>query len=150
MVKRTATGATILALVLAGWPAAAQTPSDPRTTSLRDASREFSPGFLRDLTPSTAAAPRVAEDTMAAAPPSLAKRQASSRAQIRRTSKAGRIANRILGGAAGAMLGFMAGGSVGAMVSGKCGCDDPGLTGFIIGAPIGAVVGGIAGVYAAQ
>jgi hypothetical protein len=43
----------------------------------------------------------------------------------------------------GGLLGFFAGGLIGAGLEPNCGCDDPGLRGFTIGAPIGAVLGGI-------
>jgi hypothetical protein len=42
--------------------------------------------------------------------------------------------------------GFMVGGLVGSKLEPSCGCDDPGLRGFLIGAPIGAALGAIAGV----
>jgi hypothetical protein len=45
----------------------------------------------------------------------------------------------------GAVGGFFGGGLIGSRLEPTCRCDDPGLTGFVIGAPIGAVVGGIAG-----
>ncbi len=55
-------------------------------------------------------------------------------------------AKRIVGSIAGAVGGFFLGGYAGAAIEGdSCGCDDPGLKGFIIGAPIGAVAGGILG-----
>jgi hypothetical protein len=39
-------------------------------------------------------------------------------------------------------LGFIAGGYAGAAMEGRdCGCDSPGLKGFLIGAPVGAAVG---------
>jgi len=40
----------------------------------------------------------------------------------------------------------MVGGLVGSKLEPSCGCDDPGLRGFLIGAPIGAALGAIAGV----
>ena len=55
------------------------------------------------------------------------------------------VGRKVAGGVVGAVVGFFAGGYLGAMIEGDCGCDDPGLTGFIYGAPIGAIVGGILG-----
>ena len=40
----------------------------------------------------------------------------------------------------------MVGGLVGSKLEPSCGCDDPELRGFLIGAPIGAALGAIAGV----
>ena len=51
----------------------------------------------------------------------------------------------LAGGVLGAVAGFFAGGFLGVAIQGDCMCDDPGLTGFMIGAPIGAVVGGMLG-----
>lgn len=51
----------------------------------------------------------------------------------------------VVGGVLGAVGGFFVGGYLGAMIEGDCGCDDPGLTGFMYGAPIGAIVGGVLG-----
>ena len=46
----------------------------------------------------------------------------------------------------GAIGGLLAGGFIGAKIEGdNCRCDDPGLSGFVIGAPIGAIVGGLIG-----
>jgi hypothetical protein len=57
-------------------------------------------------------------------------------------------ARRIVGGIAGTVGGFFLGGYAGAAIEGdSCGCDDPGLKGFIIGAPIGAILGGILGAH---
>jgi hypothetical protein len=45
--------------------------------------------------------------------------------------------------ALGAFGGFWEGGALGAHLDGtSCGCDDPGLRGFLVGAPIGAITGG--------
>ena len=63
---------------------------------------------------------------------------APSQTRERRNRK---IAGLILGG----LGGFFAGGFIGAKVEPNCGCDDPGLQGFIIGAPIGTILGAIAG-----
>jgi hypothetical protein len=53
---------------------------------------------------------------------------------------------KVLGGVLGAVGGFFAGGFLGAAIEGgRCGCDDPGLAGFLIGAPVGAVTLGIVG-----
>jgi len=44
----------------------------------------------------------------------------------------------------GIIGGLIAGALVGAAIEGdRCGCDDPGLTGSLIGMPIGAVIGGV-------
>ena len=70
------------------------------------------------------------------------------RAQQQRQVRIGRRSpGRIIAGAAvGATAGFFAGGYLGAVIDGDCGgCDDPGFTGFLIGAPVGAAVGGILG-----
>jgi hypothetical protein len=45
----------------------------------------------------------------------------------------------------GAFGGMVAGGYIGAMIEGDCRCDDPGLSGFVIGAPIGMIAGGVLG-----
>ena len=46
----------------------------------------------------------------------------------------------------GAFGGLVAGGYAGVLIEGdRCRCDDPGLSGFVIGAPIGMIVGGIVG-----
>jgi hypothetical protein len=46
----------------------------------------------------------------------------------------------------GAFGGMVAGGYIGVKIEGdRCRCDDPGLSGFVIGAPIGMVVGGVLG-----
>jgi hypothetical protein len=52
----------------------------------------------------------------------------------------------------GAIGGFVVGGLIGADVSSQqsCGCTDPGLHGFAIGAPIGAVLGGFLGYAVAR
>lgn len=42
-------------------------------------------------------------------------------------------------------LGMLAGAWVGANLQPDCKCDDPGLTGAMIGMPVGAVLGGIVG-----
>ncbi|MGE5837988.1 MAG: hypothetical protein ACM4AI_26175 [Acidobacteriota bacterium] len=58
------------------------------------------------------------------------------------------ITRKIIGAAVGAFGGFFLGGYAGAAIEGdRCGCDDPGLQGFLIGAPIGAVAGGIFGAW---
>jgi len=72
-------------------------------------------------------------------PPRLAQNTAGG-------SRGARIAKRIVGGLVGGGGGFMVGGLVGSKLEPSCGCDDPGLRGFLIGAPIGAVLGAIAGV----
>jgi hypothetical protein len=44
----------------------------------------------------------------------------------------------------GAFGGMVAGGYIGVKIEGdRCRCDDPGLSGFVIGAPIGMIVGGV-------
>jgi hypothetical protein len=44
----------------------------------------------------------------------------------------------------GAVGGLVAGGWLGAKIEGdRCGCDDPGAKGFLIGAPLGAIAGGV-------
>jgi hypothetical protein len=53
-------------------------------------------------------------------------------------------------GVLGALGGFFLGGIVGAELDRNCGCDDPGLAGFVIGAPIGAITGGVLGVIIAS
>lgn len=48
--------------------------------------------------------------------------------------------------ALGALGGFVVGGFAGAAIENSttpCGCDDPGLRGFMIGAPVGGVAGGL-------
>jgi hypothetical protein len=62
-----------------------------------------------------------------------------------RRSRGARIGRRIAGAAVGAVGGAFAGGYLGAKIEGGCGCDDPGLKGFLIGFPIGGVVGGVVG-----
>ena len=52
-------------------------------------------------------------------------------------------ATKITVGFVGAFLGMFAGGAIGAALQPSCSCDDPGLTGFMIGAPVGAVLGAI-------
>jgi hypothetical protein len=48
--------------------------------------------------------------------------------------------------AIGAFGGMVAGGYVGVKIEGnRCRCDEPRLSGFIIGAPIGMIVGGVIG-----
>ena len=60
-------------------------------------------------------------------------------------SKAANVGLRVAGTAVGAVAGAFAGGYIGAAVSGSCGCDDPGLQGFLIGFPVGGIVGGVLG-----
>ena len=56
------------------------------------------------------------------------------------------IGRMILGGAVGAVGGLFAGGYLGAKIEGnRCHCDDPGLTGALIGAPIGTAAGAVLG-----
>jgi len=58
----------------------------------------------------------------------------NSRASLSRTKRG------LLTAAAG-FGGFFAGGYLGAAIEGdRCNCDDPGLTGFLIGAPLGAAL----------
>ena len=46
----------------------------------------------------------------------------------------------------GGVGGLFAGGYIGAAIEGDgCSCDDPGLTGALIGAPIGMVTGAVLG-----
>src|SRR5207237_9823624 len=73
--------------------------------------------------------------------------------QTRATSsgKKPSVGRQVLGGVLGAAGGFVLGGALGAAIEGhRCGCDDPGLTGRLIGAPVGAVAGLIVGVKAAS
>jgi hypothetical protein len=56
----------------------------------------------------------------------------------------------IIGGVIGGVGGFYLGGVVGAGLQPACWCDDPGLTGFLIGAPIGTVAGAIIGAKVAS
>jgi hypothetical protein len=57
-----------------------------------------------------------------------------------------RSARRVIYAGIGAFAGFVAGGYVGVKIEGnRCRCDEPGLTGFIIGAPIAMIVGGVIG-----
>ena len=68
-----------------------------------------------------------------------------------RRSKVKLGVKRALVGAAAGFGGFIAGGLIGARIEGtRCGCDDPGLLGFVIGAPIGAAVGAVIGVSAVK
>ena len=52
-----------------------------------------------------------------------------------------------MGGIVGGVAGFYGGGVLGAALEPNCRCDDPGLTGFLIGAPIGGVAGSIFGAW---
>ena len=55
---------------------------------------------------------------------------------------------RVMWTAIGSAGGFFGGAYLGAWIENTvhpCGCDDPGLTGVLIGAPIGAVVGAVTG-----
>ena len=61
------------------------------------------------------------------------------------TSRKGRVAKKVVGAIAGGVGGFFLGGVLGAKLEPNCGCDDPGLKGFLIGAPIGAVAGAVLG-----
>jgi hypothetical protein len=62
-----------------------------------------------------------------------------------------RLGRQIAWGILGAVGGFFAGGMVGAALEGdSCGCDDPGLMGFLVGAPFGAAAGGITGAILAR
>jgi hypothetical protein len=70
--------------------------------------------------------------------------------QPARDSRSARIAKRIVGGVVGGGGGFLVGGLVGSKLEPSCGCDDPGLRGFLIGAPIGAVLGAVAGVMSVR
>jgi hypothetical protein len=72
-------------------------------------------------------------------PPRLAQNLASD-------SRGVRALKRAVGGLVGGVGGFMVGGLVGSKLEPSCGCDDPGLREFLIGAPIGAALGAIAGV----
>jgi hypothetical protein len=125
---------------LAGLPAAAEDSLERRQVSLRDESRlvplqgELVSGPLA----STPSESRVAADARATMPHN----SAMPRAQIRRGSKVGKVANVVLAALAGGMTGFFAGGLIGSAIERPfCNCDDPGLRGFIIGAPTGAVLG---------
>ena len=42
-------------------------------------------------------------------------------------------------------IGMLGGAWIGAKLEGDCACDDPGLSGALIGMPIGAVLGAVAG-----
>ena len=68
-----------------------------------------------------------------------------------RYAKPNRTAQKIAAGAALGFVGMLAGAWVGASLEGhSCHCDDPGLTGSLIGAPIGAIAGAITGVLLAS
>jgi len=54
-------------------------------------------------------------------------------------------AQRLTAGLALGVAGFLAGGFVGAGLDRNCGCDDPGMRGFVVGAPIGAALGATLG-----
>jgi hypothetical protein len=65
--------------------------------------------------------------------------------QIGSPGRRGRVARKVIGGIAGGVGGFFLGGFLGAKLEPNCGCDDPGLKGFLLGAPIGAVAGAVVG-----
>ena len=60
-------------------------------------------------------------------------------------SRANRASRAIAGAAVGAVGGAFAGGYLGAALEPSCGCDDPGLKGFLIGFPVGGFIGGVLG-----
>jgi hypothetical protein len=84
-----------------------------------------------------------AAETAPARIPSPSRRLAQNPAS---GSRSARALKRVVGGVVGGVGGFMVGGLVGWKLEPSCGCDDPGLRGFLIGAPIGAALGAIAGV----
>ena len=77
-------------------------------------------------------------------------RPVSPVAAARKRSSSNVALKRTLAGVAGGVAGFFVGGYLGAFLEGDCGCDDPGLLGFVVGAPIGAAVGAIVGVLAVR
>ena len=60
-------------------------------------------------------------------------------------SRASRAGRAIAGAAVGAIGGAFAGGYLGAALEPDCGCDDPGLKGFLIGFPVGGLLVGVFG-----
>jgi hypothetical protein len=77
----------------------------------------------------------------------------AARARPRRFSQPARMKTgprRTLGAVLGAFGGLFAGGLIGASLDRNCGCDDPGVRGFMLGAEFGAVAGGILGFLAAD
>ena len=90
-----------------------------------------------------------ASSRSAVPPPRRAQNTASGSRLAQNTasdSRSVRALKRAVGGLVGGVGGFMVGGLVGSKLEPSCGCDDPGLRGFLIGAPIGAALGAIAGV----
>lgn len=80
-------------------------------------------------------------------PPTAVARQQPERAQAPPIFVRSRPDRRkVVAGILGAVGGFFLGGYVGAALEPPCGCDDPGMRGWMIGAPAGAVAGGIVGV----
>lgn len=139
---------TLAALVSVPSPGRAQIPAsaaapvgierlEPRTPELRPAVPIAD--WRIPTTPRPSAEVRAQAGTPAGAHPPL------------RRSKVKQGVKRALVGAAAGFGGFMAGGLIGARIEGtRCGCDDPGLLGFVIGAPIGAVIGAVIGVSAVK
>jgi hypothetical protein len=68
----------------------------------------------------------------------------------RQTPVQGKTQRRIVYGIAGAVVGSLAGALIGGSLNRNCGCDDPGLTGVVIGLPIGAIAGAVMGVIVAS
>jgi hypothetical protein len=69
-----------------------------------------------------------------------------TRAQRLRRSSGYTMPQRVAAAVVMGFAGFYVGGKFGAAIEGNCGCDDPGLKGFLIGAPIGAAAGATLGI----
>jgi len=75
----------------------------------------------------------------------VARQQVPGKQAAPNRSRANRASRAIAGAAVGAVGGAFAGGFLGAKLEPACGCDDPGLKGFLIGFPVGGFVGGVLG-----
>jgi len=128
----------VIAFVLTGSVAAAQSVGERLPRSLRHASALRLPSQMFDIPPQADRTPSASLEVAQGA--TLSRARTASKAQIRRGSATGKTANLVLAAFVGGLAGFYLGGFISPAIS--CGCRDAGFD-VTVGAPIGAVVGGV-------